>query len=58
MVPEKIKWSEKVPNEEVLKHRKFLNNILHRKDNWIGHGLRRNCFLCDAIEGQMMEMKE
>ena len=38
---------------------KFLavNNILRRKANWIGHILRRNCVLHDAIEGQMMEVK-
>ena len=45
---EKIKWSEKVTNEQV---------ILLRKANWIGHILRRNCFLHDAIEGQMTEVK-
>ena len=34
---EKIKWPEKVTNEQVLEHigekRAFLNNILHRKVN-------------------------
>jgi len=58
---EKIKWSEKVTNEQVLdrigEKRTFLNNILRRKANWIGHILRRNCLLHDAIEGQMMEVK-
>ena len=42
---EKIKWSEKVTNEEVLKcigeKRTLLNNILARKANWIGQILRR-----------------
>ena len=55
---EKIKWSEKVTNELVLEHigekRTVLNN---RKVNWIGHILRRNCLLHDAIEGQMKEVK-
>jgi len=41
----KIKWSEKVTNEQVLDHlgekRTLLNNILHRKANWINHILRR-----------------
>ena len=41
----KIKWSEKVTNEEVLErigeYNKPLNNILSRKVNWIGHILRR-----------------
>ena len=58
---ERIKWSEKVTNEPVLERiaekRTFINNILSRKANWIGHILRRNCLLHDAIEGQMTEMK-
>jgi len=37
--------------------RTLLNNILHRKANWIGHILRRNCLLHDAIEGQIMKVK-
>ena len=50
---EKIKCSEKVTNEQVLigEKRTLLNNILRRKANWIGHILRRNCLLPDAIEG-------
>jgi hypothetical protein len=56
---EKIKWSEKVTNEKVLKRiedrRIFLNNILRRKDNWIDRILRSNC-LHDVIEGQMTEV--
>jgi hypothetical protein len=58
---EKIKWSEEVTNEQVLdrigEKRTLLNNILRRKVNWIGHFLRRNCLLHDAIEGQMTEGK-
>ena len=58
---EKIKWSEKVTNEQVLEHigdkRTLLKNILCRKANWIGHILRRNCLLHNAIEGQMMKEK-
>ena len=54
---EKIKWTEKVTNEQVLERlrekRTLLNNILRR----IGHILRRNCLLHDAIEGQMTEVK-
>ena len=58
----KIKWSEKVTNEQVLDHigekrRTLINNILRRKANWIGHILRRNCLLHDAIEGQAMKVK-
>ena len=33
------------------------NNILRRKANCIGHILRRNCLLHDAIEGQITEEK-
>ena len=53
--------SEKVTNEQVLdrigEKRTLLNNILRRNANWIGHILRRNCLLHDAIEGQMTEVK-
>ena len=58
---DKIKWSEKVFNEQVLEtigeKRTLLDDILRRKVNWIGHILRRNCNLHDAIEGQMTEVK-
>ena len=58
---EKIKWSEKVTNEQVLdrigEKRTILNNIIRRKANFIGHILRRNCLLHDAIERQMTEVK-
>ena len=58
---EKIKWSEKVINVQVLERtaekRTLLNNILRRKANWIGHIMRTNCLLHDAIEGQMTEVK-
>ena len=39
------------------KQRKFLNNMLRRKPDWIGHILRRKCLHYDVIEGQMMEVK-
>ena len=58
---EKIKWSEKVTNEQVLESigekRTLLNNILRRIVNWVGHILRRNGLLHDAIEGQMTKVK-
>jgi len=57
----KIKWSEKVPNEQVIEHigekRTLLNNILRRKTNWIGLIFRRNFLFHDAIKGQMTEVK-
>ena len=34
----------------------FLNNILHRKTNWIGHIIRRRYLLYDVIEGQRTEI--
>ena len=42
---EKIKWSEKVTNEQVLdrkgEKRTLLNNILRREANWLGHILKK-----------------
>ena len=56
---EKIKWSGKDTNEEVLERigekRTLLNDILCRKANWVGHILRQNCLRHDIIEGQMMK---
>ena len=58
---DKIKWLEKVTNEQVLEHigekRTLLNNILRVRFNSNGHILRRNCLLHDTIEGQTTEMK-
>jgi hypothetical protein len=46
-----------VRNEEVLFRVKELRNVLHEiskgKANWIGHILRRNCFLQRVIEGKI-----
>jgi hypothetical protein len=46
-----------VRNEEVLRRVKEERNTLHtikrRKDNWIGHILRRNCLLKHGIEGKI-----
>jgi hypothetical protein len=54
---EKINCSDLVRNEEVLLTVKEQRNILHeiskRKANWIGHILRRNCFLRQVIEGKV-----
>ena len=58
---ENIKLSEKITIEQFLerigKKRAFLINILPRNANWIGHILRKNSLLRDAIEGQMTEVK-
>jgi hypothetical protein len=46
---EKFSWTDRVKNEEVLLRAKeegnILNEIRRRKNNWIGHILRRNCRL-------------
>jgi hypothetical protein len=54
---EKIIWTDHVRNEVVLLRVKEQRNILHeirkRKENWIGHILRRNCLLHRVIEGKI-----
>jgi hypothetical protein len=54
---EKMSWTDRVRNEEVLLRVKEQRNILHeiskRKANWIGHILRRNCLLQQVIEGKI-----
>jgi hypothetical protein len=54
---EKIRWTDRVRNEEVLHRTKEERNILHavkrRKANWIGHILRRHCLLKHVIEGKL-----
>jgi hypothetical protein len=51
---EKISWTGRVRNEEVLRRVKEERNIVHtvkrRKANWIGHILRRNCLLKDISD--------
>ena len=54
---EKISWTERVRNEEVLltvkEHGDILHEINKRNANWIGHILRRNCILQRVIEGMI-----
>jgi hypothetical protein len=54
---EKISWTDRVRNEEVLLRIKDQRNILHeirkRKVTWMGHILRRNCLLKRVIEGKI-----
>jgi hypothetical protein len=51
---EKISWTDRVRNEEVLHRVKEERNILHtvkrRKTKWIGHMLCRNCLLKHVIK--------
>jgi hypothetical protein len=52
---EKISWTDRVRNEEVLHRVKKERNIVHtikrRKADWVCHILRRNCLLRHVIEG-------
>jgi hypothetical protein len=54
---EKISWTDRVRNEDVLLRVKVQRNILHeirkRKENWIGHILSRNCILQRVTEGKI-----
>jgi hypothetical protein len=53
---DKISWTDRVRNGEVLHRVKEDRNILHtikrRLANWIGHILRRNCLLKHVTEGK------
>jgi len=54
---EKISWTDRVKNEDVLHRVKEERNILHtikrRTVNWIGRILRKKCPLKHVIEGKM-----
>ena len=54
---QKISWTDRVRNEEVLRRLVEEDNIVHtingRKANWIGHTWRRNCLLRRVAEGKM-----
>jgi hypothetical protein len=56
---EKITWTDRVRNEEVLHRVKEERNILHtikrKKANWISHILCRNCLLKHVTEGKIDE---
>ena len=55
---EKISWTDRVRNEDVLLRVKEQRNILHeirkRKANWIGHILRVNWLLKHVIKGKIV----
>ena len=54
---ESVKWTDKIKNAVVLERvgegRTMLELIRKRKINWLGHWLRRNCLLKDALEGMV-----
>jgi hypothetical protein len=56
---EKISWTDRVRNEDLLFRVKEQRNILHeirkRKANWIGHILGRNCLLQRVVEEKIKE---
>ena len=58
---ERVKWTDKIKHAVVLervgKGRIMLELIKKRKGNWLGHWLRRNCLLKDALEGILNGMK-
>jgi hypothetical protein len=52
-----ISWKHRVGNEEELQgvseERNNLHRIKRRKANWIGHILRKNCFLKHVTGGKI-----
>ena len=54
---EHVKCTDKIKNAVVLERvgegRIMLELIRKRKRNWLGHWLRRNCLLKDALEGMV-----
>ena len=54
---EKIRWTEKMTNEAVLKivgeKQRMVEVIIQRKKNWIGHVVRGDGLLREVIEGKM-----
>jgi hypothetical protein len=54
---EKISWTDRVKNKEVLQtikvERNNLNTIKQKKANWIGHISYRNRLLKRVIEGKI-----
>jgi hypothetical protein len=54
---EKISWTDRVRNEEVLhrvkEERNIVPTIKRRRANWIGHILRRNGLLKHVIERKL-----
>ncbi|KAJ4443847.1 hypothetical protein ANN_05634 [Periplaneta americana] len=54
---ERVKWTDRIRNKAVLERvgeeTMMLKLIRKRKRNWLGHWLRRNCLLKDALEGMV-----
>jgi hypothetical protein len=58
----KISWTDGVRSEEGLHRVEAKRSILHtvkgRRADWIGHILRRNCFIKHIINGKIEERIE
>ena len=54
---EKVSWTERMTNEEVLKRveeeRSLMTTLRERQKSWIGHVLRGDSLLREIIEGRM-----
>ena len=59
---ERISWTEKITNEEVLRRvgesRTMMMTIARRKKNWIVHVIRGEGLLREVIEGKMVGKRE
>ena len=59
---ERVKWTDKIKNPLVLERvgegRIMLELIKERKRNWLGHWLRRNCLLMDALDSRRNGKRE
>ena len=58
---DRVKWPDKIKNTVVLDRvgegRIMLELKEKRKRNWLGHWLRRNCLLKNALEGMVKGRK-
>ena len=54
---ERVKWTDKIKNGVVLERvgegRIMVEMLKKKKINWLGHWLRRNCLLKDALDGMI-----
>ncbi|KAJ4427378.1 hypothetical protein ANN_24999, partial [Periplaneta americana] len=54
---ERVKWTDRMRNEAMLERvgeeRMMMKLLIKRKRNWLGHWLRRNWILKDALERMM-----
>ena len=54
---ERISWTEKITNEEVLRRvgekRSMVETMIRRKKNWMGHIMRGDGLMKEVMEGKM-----